>query len=106
MDNRTLKKTIILLLLLNKNKAFTNAYSLIKVLSRWFNIIDFNELIQEMQNENLVIHVVVNQVGNYTLTEKGKLDFKKKQIIFEQEIKTVYPNQLETINVLFSNLDV
>jgi len=104
MDNKTLKKLIIIFLLLNKNSAYSDSYSLMKILSRWFNIIDFNELSQELIQENFVRCEVINQIGNYTLTENGIFYFKEKKAIFEEQVKAIYPNNIDNIDILFSNL--
>lgn len=105
MERTSLKKDIVILLLLNKNDAFKDAYSLTKALSRWFNIIDFNLLIDEMINENLLERFFINQVGNYSVTTKGMLVFSKQKKSLIELLKQEYPTQLETIKTLFNNLN-
>lgn len=104
MENQSLKKGIVLLLLLNRNNVFKDSYSLIKVLSRWFKIIDFNLLIDEMINENLLEELTLNQIGNYSVTSKGMLTFSNQKVYLEELLKQAYPTQVEIINILFNNI--
>jgi hypothetical protein len=105
MEEKVLNKLIVLLLLSNKNKAFANGHTLIKALSKWFNIISFIELIKEMTEENLVDSEIINQVGNYELTLKGKHLFSSNKDLTEAELRKVYPQQQKTIDILFSSLE-
>ena len=106
MENKFFQKNVVLLLILNKRDAFKDSYSLVNALSRWFNIIDFNNLVSEMINENLIERFVMNQISNYSITEKGRLIFNKERNDFEELLRKEHPTQLEVIDVLFNNLSI
>ncbi|MBC7861809.1 MAG: hypothetical protein IAF38_02470 [Bacteroidia bacterium] len=105
MDEKKLNKCIVLLLLSNKNKSISDSYSLIKALSRWFNIINFVELMLEMTDELLISADIVDQQSRYALTRHGKTEFRKNQASIETELRKKFPLQEQTIDVLFSNLE-
>lgn len=100
MEKREFQKRIVLLLLLNKNGAFLNAYNLIKSLSRWFNIIDFNDLMREIIHDGFVIKKLNGQEGEYVITDIGFQKFKQEQSLFEEELIKSYPEQSKIINTL------
>jgi hypothetical protein len=104
MDIKNSQKSIIMLLLLNKNNAFNDAYSLTKALSRWFNIIEFNILIDEMIEEKLIERHILNQIGNYSVTSNGLLYFSKNKPSLLEDLIAEYSTQSEVIHTLYNNV--
>lgn len=100
------EKNVILFLLLNKNHSFTNANSLTKALSGWFDILNFNPIAKELVKADLVNSEVKNKVEHYTVTDEGKQSFVRDRQLFEAEIRKKYANdsKMVIISTLFDNL--
>lgn len=89
---------------MNKNKTFNDSYSLIKILSRWFGIIEFNKLIEELISDGYVIREMHDKIGKYFYTEKAQKKFISEINEFEKQIKSTFPDKVDVINTLFSNI--
>ena len=100
------EKNVILFLLLNKNHTFTNAASLTKALSGWFEINNFNILAKEMLKADLISSDVKNKVNQYLVTDEGKQSFVRDRHLFETEIRNKYAGDGKSgiISTLFDNL--
>jgi hypothetical protein len=100
------EKNVILFLLLNKNHTFTNADSLTKALSGWFDIHNFNALAKEMIKADLINTEIKNKMSHYAVTDEGKHSFVRDRASFETEIRKKYANdsKMGIISTLFDNL--
>lgn len=93
----------ILLLLVNVLEVPIISYKLVRLLTRKFEIYHFNKVIDESLNDNYIesINVPSKQMRSYRLTEKGKKELEKINLIdFEMELKALYPDESEFIELL------
>jgi hypothetical protein len=97
------ENNLIILLLLNKNSTFQRGNNIIRALRR-FGFFDLS-FIKEMENEKLLIHNILNQEKYYSLTEKAKVYFKLNELKIRKDIKTTFSEQIEFIDILFSNIE-
>ena len=100
------EKNVILFLLLNKNHTFTNAATLIKSLSGWFDIQNYTPLVKELIKADLISSDVKNKIAHYSVTDEGKQSFVRDRQLFEAEIRKKYANdgKIGIISTLFDNL--
>jgi hypothetical protein len=104
MNELNIEKKVIIFLLLNKNNSFSDAYSLIKTLSAWFNIINYNELLMELIKDGFIEKVEKNQLGYYSLNKETIELFERSKSITINQIREVYNNRINTINTLAENM--
>ncbi len=93
---------IIVLLILNKNKNFQNSYSLTKILSWKFNIIDVMGITNNLANDGLIVSEIRQSINFHIPTKKGITYLEKyldesKNLLFAQ-----YPQEIEYLHLLIN----
>jgi hypothetical protein len=104
MKEKKVIRTLFYLLLNNKNGSYNDSYSLFRVLSRWFDLIDTTKEKREMVEEGYVVEVENGQNPLYLFSELGNDLLKNNFVDSVEELKNSFPGQVDKIDYLVSNL--
>jgi DNA-binding PadR family transcriptional regulator len=104
MDQSAFEKSLTLLIIKNVPK-FRNSYDLTKVLAWKFGIIEFVDLTQSLEKDNLISGNLKEGIRHYNITEKGENYLKENYSILHSETMNKYPEQSEFINTIFKQSD-
>jgi len=94
---------VIFLLLLNNLGGKDYVHSIIRTLTRRFEVWDFMEVINIALNEQLVTRIKIDKIDGFEITEKGKKILEANSFQLHENLSSKFQNQTAFINLLFKN---
>lgn len=101
MDEQEFKKLIFLYILKRQGGQF-DSYSVIRTITRRFEIMNFSEIIDSAMNDNLIERVKIEHQDGFRITDSGRVLVEKNYDELKERVTSSFPEQKEFVEILFT----